>query len=89
MEFYTNYYSQLIDYVVTGVAFEEDELGGVPFPVLTMMHPSGDVVRVVVSSDEEGNGAGFLFVEEANMPLDPAQRHQIEQDAITAAWEAK
>lgn len=23
------------------------------------------------------------------MPLDPAQRHQIEQEAITAAWEAK
>jgi hypothetical protein len=22
------------------------------------------------------------------MPLDPAQRHQMEQDAITAAWEA-
>ncbi|TGD60769.1 hypothetical protein EYC08_20095 [Tabrizicola sp. WMC-M-20] len=22
------------------------------------------------------------------MPLDPAQRHQIEQDAFTAAWEA-
>lgn len=22
------------------------------------------------------------------MPLDPARRHQIEQDAITAAWEA-
>ena len=22
------------------------------------------------------------------MPLDPAQRHQIEQDAITATWEA-
>ncbi|MBS3981725.1 MAG: hypothetical protein KGZ77_18295 [Rhodobacteraceae bacterium] len=22
------------------------------------------------------------------MPLDPAQRHQIEQDAVTAAWEA-
>jgi len=22
------------------------------------------------------------------MPFDPAQRHQIEQDAITAAWEA-
>ena len=23
------------------------------------------------------------------MPLDPAQRHQIEQDAYTAAWEAQ
>ena len=23
------------------------------------------------------------------MPLDPAQRHQIEQDAITASWEAE
>jgi hypothetical protein len=23
------------------------------------------------------------------MPLDPAQRHQIEQDATTAAWEAE
>ena len=64
MEFYTKYYSQLIDFVVTGVEFEEDEFGGVPFPVLLMMHPSGETVRVVVSSDEEDNGAGFLFVEE-------------------------
>jgi hypothetical protein len=31
MEFYTKYYSQLIDFVVTGVEFEEDEFGGV-FP---------------------------------------------------------
>jgi len=23
------------------------------------------------------------------MPIDPAQRHQIEQDAVTAAWEAE
>ena len=23
------------------------------------------------------------------MPIDPAQRHQIEQDAITAEWEAE
>ena len=67
MEFYTKYYSQLIDFVITGVEFEEDEdeFGGAPFPVLLMMHPSGETVRVVVSSDEEGNGAGFLFVEEA------------------------
>jgi hypothetical protein len=65
MDFYTKYYSQMIDFVVTGVEFEDDEFGGAPFPVLLMMHPSGDTVRVVVSSDEEGNGAGFLFVDEA------------------------
>ena len=65
MDFYTKYYSQLIDFVVTGVEFEDDEFGGAPFPVLLMMHPSGDTVRVVVFSDEEGNGAGFLFFEEA------------------------
>jgi len=65
MEFYIKHYRQLIDFVVTGVEFEEDEDAFVPFPVLLMMHPSGETVRVVVSSDEEGNGAGFLFVEEA------------------------
>jgi hypothetical protein len=29
-----------------------------------MMHPDGTKVRVVVSCDDEGNDAGFLFVEE-------------------------
>ena len=65
MEFYTKYYSQLIDFVVTGVAFDTDEFDGTVFPVLLMMHPDGTKVRVVISSDEEGNDAGFLFVEES------------------------
>lgn len=69
MDFYTKYYgtglSQLIDFVVTGVAFDTDEFEGTVFPVLLMMHPDGTKVRVVVSSDEEGNDAGFLFVEES------------------------
>ena len=64
-QFYTNYYSQLIDYVVTGVETETDEFEGTVFPVLLMMHPDGTKVRVVISSDEEGNGAGFLYIEEA------------------------
>ena len=64
MEFYTKYYSQLIDFVVTGVAFDTDEFDGTVFPVLLLMHPDGTKVRVVVSSDDEGNDAGFLFVEE-------------------------
>jgi hypothetical protein len=56
------YYNQLI---ARCVEFDTDEFDGTVFPVLLMMHPSGETVRVVVSSDEEGNGAGFLFVEEA------------------------
>jgi hypothetical protein len=65
MEFYTNYYKQLIDYVVTGVEFEDDEFGGAPFPVLLMMHPSGDTVRVVVSRTKRATALGFCFVEES------------------------
>ena len=64
MDFYTKYYSQLIDYVVTGVAFDTDEFEGTVFPVLLMMHPDGTKVRAVISRDEEGNGAGFLYLEE-------------------------
>jgi hypothetical protein len=29
-----------------------------------MMHPDGTKVRAVISSDEEGNRAGFLYLEE-------------------------
>jgi hypothetical protein len=64
MEFYEKYYSLLIDFVVTGFEFETDEFDGSVFPVLLMMHPDGTRVRVVVSSDEEGNSGGHLFVEE-------------------------
>ncbi len=64
MDFYTKYYSQLIDYVVTGVESETDEFEGTVFPVLLMMHPDGTKVRAVISSDEEGNSAGFLYLEE-------------------------
>ena len=64
MDFYTKYYSQLIDYVVTGVESETDEFEGTVFPVLLMMHPDGTKVRAVISSDDEGNRAGFLYLEE-------------------------
>jgi len=64
VDFYTKYYSQLIDYVVTGVEFDTDEFEGTVFPVLLMMHPDGTKVRAVISSDEEGNRAGFLYLEE-------------------------
>ena len=64
MDFYTKYYSQLIDFVVTGFELETDEFDGSVFPVLLMIHPDGTGVRLVVSSDEEGNSGGHLIVEE-------------------------
>jgi len=64
VDFYTKYYSQLIDYVVTGVESETDEFEGTVFPVLLMMHPDGTKVRAVICSDEDGNDAGFLYLEE-------------------------
>ena len=64
MDFYTKYYSQLINFVVTGFELETDEFDGSVFPVLLMMHPDGTKVRLVVSSDEEGNSGGHLIVEE-------------------------
>jgi hypothetical protein len=70
MEFYTKYYNQLIDYVVTGVEFDTDGFVGPPFPCTADDAPFGrDRAR---RCDEEGNpltkratALGFCFVEEA------------------------
>ena len=40
-------------------------------------------------ADSLGMAEDFAKWEAAGAPLDPAQCHQIEQDAITAAWEAE
>lgn len=40
-------------------------------------------------ADSLGMAEDFAKWEAASTPLDPAQRHQIEQDEITAAWEAE
>ena len=64
MSVMANYYAQLVGFTVTGFEFEEDEFGGAPFPVYIMSHPDGAEVRVTVSRDSEGNGGGYLFMEE-------------------------
>lgn len=64
MEFYQKYYGQLVGFTITKVTFDEDEYGDVPFPVLHVSHPDGTNLRLILSSDEEGNSAGFAFIEE-------------------------
>lgn len=64
MKFLSNYYRQLLDFTVIDVEFEHDDFDDEDFPVLIMRNASGTKVRVTISSDEEGNSAGFLFMEE-------------------------
>ena len=54
-----DYYTQLKDYRVLDIEFDEEN-----FPVLIFINDNGRSLRVTVSSDEEGNDAGFLFIED-------------------------
>lgn len=61
---YEKYYGQLVGFHIHQVSFEEDEWEGDYFPVLHIRNTEGNSLRLVLSSDEEGNGAGFAFIEE-------------------------
>ena len=59
------YYGQLVGCKIQDFHFEKDEWGGSDFPVFTLTNRS-EKVRFVISQDEEGNGGGFAFIEDAN-----------------------
>ena len=58
------YYAQLIGAKIVGFKFENDQDALAPFPVFTL-ELAGQRVELAVSMDEEGNGGGFGFIEEA------------------------
>jgi len=58
------YYDQLVGAKIVGFKFVEDEFGGGDFPVFTLQLGK-QKVEFTLSMDEEGNGAGFAFIEEA------------------------
>jgi hypothetical protein len=58
------YYSQLIGCKIVDFKFEGDEFALSPFPVFTL-DLGGQRVELALSMDEEGNGGGFGFIEEA------------------------
>jgi hypothetical protein len=58
-----NYYSQLIGYKITAFRFEEDEWDGATFPVFSLQDADGNHLDIILSSDEEGNEAGFAFID--------------------------
>ena len=58
------YYEQLVGATITRFDLVEDEYALDPFPVYLMKLQDGTMVQVDVSCDEEGNGGGFLFIQE-------------------------
>jgi hypothetical protein len=70
MDFYKKYYGQLVGFTIVAVSFEEDIYAeGEFFPVLHLEKSDGESLKLTLSSDEEGNGAGFAFIEEDEMEL--------------------
>lgn len=61
--FYNKYYGQLVGAKIVGFDLIEDEFGGDPFPEFTLQLGQ-QKVKFTLSSDEEGNSAGFAFIEE-------------------------
>jgi hypothetical protein len=61
--FYNKYYGQLVGAKIVGFNLIEDDFGGDPFPEFTLQL-GRQKVKFTLSSDEEGNGAGFAFIEE-------------------------
>jgi len=61
--FYNKYYGQLVGAKIVGFRLIEDEFGGDPFPEFTL-ELGNQKVFFTLSSDEEGNSAGFAFIEE-------------------------
>ena len=58
------YYGQLVGAKIVGFRFEEVDFDGEVFPVFTLQLGK-QKVEFTLSMDEEGNGAGFAFIEEA------------------------
>ena len=64
-KFFYKYYGQLIGARIVGFRLERDDSFGYRevWPVFTLLLGS-QRVEFTLSSDEEGNGAGFAFIEE-------------------------
>ena len=59
-----NYYEQLVGAKIVGFKFVADDFDGEEYPVFTLQLGKMKV-EFTLSMDEEGNGAGFAFIERA------------------------
>lgn len=58
------HYQQIVGGCVTGIAWDDESFGN-PVPVLLVKLPSGCILQCAVMCDPEGNGPGFLDIEES------------------------
>lgn len=68
MDYYDEYYKQLEGAKILyfrGMQQEEHDLG--PFPVFLVQFKDKSIGNIAVSMDEEGNGGGFIFIEQVSV----------------------
>ena len=60
------YYQQLVGATITRFDFNDEGDGLDPFPCYTVQDKDGNILKIEISRDEEGNGGGFLFIAPTN-----------------------
>ena len=67
-EFLHRQFKPLIGGKIVGFRIDEDDFSLAPFPVL-IINIHGEDLECAISADEEGNGGGFMFIEDYNPAL--------------------
>ena len=66
-KYYEGYYEQLEGVKIVKYLGMDENDWGMGFPKFLVQYPNGETHEIQVSSDEEGNGGGFLF-----LPFEPS-----------------
>ena len=62
LDYFTKYYGDLVGAkILSFEGMQDDDLGGDGFPTFTVLFESGDIGKIQISGDPEGNGGGFIF----------------------------
>jgi len=67
-EFLHKTYQPLVGGKIVGFRVDEDDFGMSPFPVL-IINVHGTDYECAIGANEEGNGGGFMFIEDYNPAL--------------------
>ena len=60
------YFAQLVGATITRFDMVQGAYDDEPFPTYWVTGRNGDRLKLALSRDEEGNGPGFIFIEEVD-----------------------